>query len=337
MRESVEGVRNIRLRGYDHSASLLVNLWHDFQWGLRVARALPVADFVICNTVTLPAWLGRVRRSAGRLVAVLARMPKGHGRFYGHVELLLPLSTAVSDALLRENVRLADRMAPFPFPIDWSLHAEAGRRRHARSDVLTIGYIGRVHPEKGLSLLLRACRELLVRNDLLQWQLLVVGPVSVEHGGGGESYREELAREWGSQSVERLVFHPPEFDPAKLAALYAQIDVFCYPSVAEKGETFGVAIAEAMATRCAPVVSDLDCFRELVVAEKTGLTFDHRSTDAHRELATALLRLVRDPALRENLAQAAQAHVRQYDYPAIADLLLSHLDRLGPRPNEKRD
>src|ERR1051326_7475499 len=85
-REKVNGITHIRLHGANHRSSLLLNLALDFRWGVRVARALPAADVVICNTVTLPVWLRRMKPSAGRVAVVVARMPKGHGRAYGGVD-----------------------------------------------------------------------------------------------------------------------------------------------------------------------------------------------------------------------------------------------------------
>ena len=63
--ESVAGVRHIRLRGADLSRLLPLNLLHDFAWGIRVARRLLTGDVVICNTITLPVWLRRLKPSAG--------------------------------------------------------------------------------------------------------------------------------------------------------------------------------------------------------------------------------------------------------------------------------
>src|ERR1039458_7354616 len=74
--ETVDGVHHIRLPGFDHKNLLPVNLAHDFLWGIRVARALPPGDVVICNTVTLPAWLPRLRPSAGKVVVMMGRGPK---------------------------------------------------------------------------------------------------------------------------------------------------------------------------------------------------------------------------------------------------------------------
>ncbi|HVU32290.1 MAG TPA: glycosyltransferase family 4 protein [Opitutaceae bacterium] len=331
--EIVDGVNHLRLRGATHHRSLAVNLWHDAWWGFRVARHLPAADFVICNTVTLPAWLRWIKRSAGRVVAVIGRMPKGHGRAYGNVDLLLAVSDAVSRKLRAENPRLEHRIRLFPCPIDWHLHAEAGARRSATlprrtPSTLVIGYVGRIHPEKGLDLLLAAATRLVGRPDLPPWRVELVGPWAIPDGGGGDGYRDALERKFGAALGDRLSFVGPEFNAAALANRYARFDVFCYPSIAEAGETFGVSVAEAMATGCSTLVSALPCFRELVRPEENGLIFDHSGADAVDRLAGTLIRLLSDAVLRDRLAARAQAHVRQYDYGECARRLLSDFEQI---------
>lgn len=329
--ETVDGVRHIRIPGADHRASLAANLWLDFRWGIRVARVLPPADVVICNTVSLPAWLRRFKPSAGRVAAVIARMPKGHGRFYGNVDLLLSLSESVTQALVRENPRLGDRIRAFPYPIDWTLHARAAAARPGRRPaVATLGFVGRIHPEKGIALLLRAAVALQRRN-LPPWRVELTGPTAIEQGGGGPAFVEALEREFRGPLGDQLVFSGAEFDPEKLAQRFAGIDVFCYPSVAEHGETFGVAIAEAMAARCVPVVSALECFRGLVTLD-TGVVFDHRAENGAERLADALARLLVDPATCHALASRAQEHVRQYDFHAVAKHLLETLSAGSAAP-----
>ena len=325
--ETVNGLTHLRLRGADHTRSLARNLWHDFWWGVRVTRALPPADIVICNAVALPVWLRRIKPSAGRVVAVVARMPKGQGRVYGRVDLLFSLSAAVATKLRAENPQLANRIVPFPFPIDWALHARAAAKLPPPAPV-TIGFIGRVHPEKGMRLLLTAARQLASRADLPPWRLEIIGPVSVPSGGGGELFRDALIAEFGPALGPRLAFLGPEFDAEKLARHYGAMDVFCYPSIAEHGETFGVAVAEAMAAACAPVVSALPCFNELVRDGDTGLVFDHASPDAVAVLAEALARLVADASLRREIGARAQAHVRRFDFAASAHTVLADFSRL---------
>src|SRR6185312_1765336 len=51
-----DGIRHIRLRGFDHRPQLWRNLLLDFLWSWRVFFALPTADIVVVNAVTLPAW-----------------------------------------------------------------------------------------------------------------------------------------------------------------------------------------------------------------------------------------------------------------------------------------
>lgn len=325
-RETTGGVRHLRLRGFNHTRLLAFNLILDFLWGLRVTRALPPGDIVICNAVALPIWLRRVKPSAGRVIAVVARMPKGQARFYGGVDLLLSLSAAVTARLVAENPRLAPRIARFPFPIDWQLHAAARSRANSASPTpLTIGYVGRLHPEKGLRLLLAAAVYLAARADLPPWRITLVGPATVDAGGGGEAWLSGLRQKFGPALGDKLSIAGPEFDPVALARCYGEIDIFCYPSLAEKGETFGVAVAEAMAARCAPVVSALACFHELVIPGTTGLVFDHTAADATEALAAALGRLLTDATLRRDLAARAQAHVRPFDYAERAEAVLTDL------------
>lgn len=325
-RETVAGVTHIRIPGTDHARALAANLWHDLRWGLRVARALPPGDVVICNTVTLPVWLRAAKPAAGKVVAVLARMPKGHGRAYGRVDLLLALSARVAEQLRAENASLAPKLAPFPYPIDYGLHVRARQAAAASGPALTIGYVGRIHPDKGIRQLLAAAAALATRPGLPDWRLELTGPWTVPEGGGGEAFRAELEREFGAALGPRLRFHGPEFDPVKLAARYASLDVFCYPS-RDRGETFGVAVAEAMAAGTPVVVSGLPCFAELVTPEVTGLAYDHEAPDAETRLAHRLALLLQDAALRAELGRAAQAHVARYDYAASAREVLATLSR----------
>jgi glycosyltransferase involved in cell wall biosynthesis len=325
--ETVNGVTHLRLHGANHTRSLARNLWHDFWWGVRVTRALPPADVVVCNAVSLPVWLRRIKPSAGRVVAVVARMPKGQGRVYRGADLLFSLSAAVTAKLRAENPQLANRIVSFPFPIDWALHARAAAKLPPPAPV-TIGFIGRVHPEKGVRLLLAAARQLASRADLPPWRLEIIGPISVPSGGGGESFRDALLTEFASTLGSRLAFQGPEFDADKLAHRYGAMDVFCYPSIAEHGETFGVAVAEAMAAACAPVVSALPCFSELVRDGDTGLVFDHAAPEAEAALAGALARLVAVASLRREIGARAQVHVRRFDFDASARNVLANFSRL---------
>lgn len=327
--ETAGRLTHIRVPGMPHTASLARNLLLDFLWSLRVVRCLPPGDVVVCNTVSLPVYLRRVRPSAGRVAVVLGRMPKGQVRFYGGVDLILATGPSVAERALAENLRLASRTRVFPNPIDWPRHSGASRQSTS-STPLTIGFVGRIHPEKGLDLLLAACAHLVTtRPDLPPWRIQLVGPWTVPQGGGGERYRDALLSAHASPLGDRLTFTGPEFDAERLAQHYGAMDVFCYPSLADQGETFGISVAEAMAAGAVPVVSGLVCFRELIRDGDTGLVFDHRAPDASHRLADALARLLLDSTLRRTIAARAQAHARRYDFTESARAVLTFLAPLA--------
>ncbi len=142
---------------------------------------------------------------------------------------------------------------------------------------------------------------------------------------GGEDWLAGLKARFAPQLGDRLEICPPEFDAAKLARHYGALDIFCYPSLAEQGETFGVAVAEAMAAGCTPIVSGLACFHELVREGSTGLVFDHTAPSAESDLANLIARLLIDEGERHRLAANAQAHAHPFDYPVVASTLLAQL------------
>ncbi len=325
--EQLGRLRHVRLPGVNHTRFLPLNLLLDGLWGLRVARALPPGDVVVCNTVSLPVYLRRVKPAAGRVAVVLGRMPKGQNRAYGSADLLLATSRAVANKARAENSSLAARIFQFPNPIDWTLHANAADRPD-NDRALTIGYVGRIHPEKGLEQVLEAAGRLLAHRELPPWRLTLVGPVSVQQGGGGEAYRDRLLATYGPRLGDRLGIVPPIFDKAALARLYGQLDVFCYPSLAAQGEGLSIAPIEAMAAGAVPVVSRLDCYGDLIVPGRNGFQFDQTRPGAVDELTAVLQSLLVDRVRRRAAARAAQDTARRFDYHETARLLLRRFQEL---------
>jgi glycosyltransferase involved in cell wall biosynthesis len=327
--EAAPGLRHIRLPGFNHTRHLAINLLLDFIWGVRVARALPPGDVVICNTVSLPVWLRRMKPSAGLVAVMMGRAPKGQVRFYGGVARIYAPSTFVARQL---TAQWATRTRVIGNPIDWPLLARSAAQL---GGPVTVGFAGRLNPEKGLELLIRASRILAGRGDMPEWRLRIVGPAGINEGGGGEEWVGALRREAAAALGGRVEWTGPEFDAERLAGLYGTMDIFCYPSLAEKGETFGVAVAEAMAARCAVIVSSLGCFSDLVADGETGLVFNHAAADADRLLADCIGRLVSDAALRKAVALRGQQHARRFDYPEVSRNILGDLAFLTGAGPEK--
>jgi glycosyltransferase involved in cell wall biosynthesis len=256
------------------------------------------------------------------------RVPKGQYRLYRRLDCVLAVSSPVRTAVLAENPRLAPVTKILGYPVDWSALARP-RPAPGPGSPVVIGFVGRLHREKGLDLLVAALGLLARQPGLPPWRAVLCGPADVAHGGSGEAYVRDLQRSLETAlpagSFEVL---PPVFTDDKLAEVYRHIDVFCYPSIADRGETFGVAVAEAMATGAVPVVSQLACFNDFVRAGENGESFDQTAPGAPARLAAVLARLLVDPALRAKLAGAARAAVQRYDFPLFAERLLRDFSTL---------
>lgn len=329
--ETVDGIRHLRLPGANHHRMLGLNLLRDFIWSWRVFFALPTADIVVVNTVALPIWLGWLKPRAGRVVLMTGRMPKGQYRHYRRIACVLAASSYVRDRVLAENPGLAPVTRVCGYPIDWQLLQPSVT---VPSKYLTIGYVGRLHREKGLLLLADALVIVARTPGLPPWRLLLCGPSDLARGGSGPEFHAELLQKIAAVLPgDRLTLLEPQFDERALAEVYQRIGIFCYPSLAEQGETFGVAVAEAMAAGAVPIVSRLACFTDLVRDDQNGLVFNHASPDAAAQLATQMVRLLRDPDLRSCLSAQARPDARIYDYSSYAEALLADFGQLTAPAN----
>jgi glycosyltransferase involved in cell wall biosynthesis len=113
--------------------------------------------------------------------------------------------------------------------------AEAGERFPALAGRRVLLFLSRVHPKKGLPLLLEVWKKLgALRAD---WVLAIAGPDE----GGHTAKLQGLVLEWGLE--DSVKFLGPLFGEDKLAA-YSLAQLFVLPSYSEN---FGVAVAEALA------------------------------------------------------------------------------------------
>ena len=146
-------------------------------------------------------------------------------------------------------------------------------------------------------------------------------------GGGGEAYVTRL-RTLAFQAGGMVTLEPPTYDAAALARVYGSLDVFCYPSLAEKGEGLSVAPLEAMAAGAVPVVSALDCYDDVIRHGENGLIFNHRAPDRVRQLADLLAALLTEASLRQRLAAQARQDALAFDYAALSAAFLADFELL---------
>lgn len=310
----------IFLRGYRRRESFWWNAMCDALYSISAARVCRHGDIVVTNSLLLPfAFL--LTPGAGKLVVHIARMPKGQLRYYPHNASIHTVSNAVLKAIERECPRLALRTFVIPYPVDSEVFAPPRITRDYRGSS-TFLYVGRVHPEKGIDVLLEAFARLVeTQRDVL---LRIVGPWRTEEGGGGTAYLTRIKSRAKSLPIE---FLEPIYDKQALAEVYRNADYFCYPSMAETGETFGLAALEAMSTGLIPIVSDLECFRDFISDRVNGLVFS-RGESAVPDLAAAMNSVIADVDLRTRLCTALETTAGEFRIPKVADRYLKEFEVL---------
>jgi glycosyltransferase involved in cell wall biosynthesis len=212
------------------------------------------------------------------------------------------LSDEIAAELRRVGVR-PDRITQIPNGLDLSVFrpGDAARRQRARrllglpSGTRVILYSGRFAEYKGLGDLLRAWTNVVSHADGV---LVLVGargredePLSVSVGGP-----RVVCRPWTSTVVDYL----------------HAADIFVYPS---HQDGMSNALLEAMACGVAPVATRIPAVKALLENEQNALLI---APSAPEELSEALLRLLGDDQLRQQLAHAAAETAREY---AIEDVV----------------
>jgi glycosyltransferase involved in cell wall biosynthesis len=315
--ETRAGVKHFRVRGFDTPRSLLWLKFLDLIYSIRTMSVLPAADIIVTNTFWLPILLLNSRH--GRVYVHVARYPKGQMRFYGKAARLQTPSHAVARAVAAEAPKLAQKITVIPYPAPGST-GELEPPPFAECEK-TILFVGRVHPEKGVDLLVDAFANA-ARTIFADWKLVIVGPTEKKYGGGGGPYLAALAHA-AEQAQDRIIFRGPLFDPIALEREFRSARLFVYPSLAEKGESFGLAPLEAMAHRCAVLVSNLDCFHDFIREGETGFMFDHRAANPADALRKKIENAIGDETLLARVAEAGYRKSAEYSLTCVADQFLN--------------
>jgi glycosyltransferase involved in cell wall biosynthesis len=306
-----------------------VNLMLDFRYALRVARNLPRSDITVTNSFSLPLLLPRQR--AGKIYVHVARFPKRQMALYFRADRLQAISQAVADAIAEQAPGLAKRVVTIGYPVPdgyFRGHAVGPRQK-------TILFVGRIAREKGVHVLLEAFASAQRGGrgrEVAGWRLRIVGPHEVSQGGDGAEYLRELtalARALGCACD----FVGPVFDQDGLIKEYQAAAIFVYPSMAEKGEAFGLAALEAMAAGCAVIVSNLRCFDDFIDGGASGLKFDHRSQNPAEGLAVQLSRLMTEADLLQRIATAGHRAACRFQTSVIAAAMLDDFSSLLANPS----
>ncbi len=338
--ENSDGIRIVRWGGYDQGTNVRADLLRCLWYAVRAARRLPPGDIVVTNDFWMPVFAARRKKVSGKVVINANRFPKGQYGIYGGVDLVAGASRAVAQAIQHQTPKLKDKIRVLPNPVDeaflrpragdgrWKMGdgegeaEDGGRRTEARGR--TVLYVGRIHPEKGVDLLLEAWKRLgemrMKMKIKTEVRLKIVGPYKKEQGGGGEEYLESLKRKAGG-----VEWGEPVFGAEELAKVYDSGDILVYPSQAELGEAMPLAPLEGMARGLPVVVSNLEVFKEYLVEGQNGWAFNHR------ESAVENLAAVLGSALNSDLTvmgQEARRTAERFSVQNVASMYVQAFEEL---------
>ena len=316
--EMIDGVRHVRVDGFDTPRSLVWLKFLDLIYSRRVMSILAAADIVVTNTFWLPILLRDPKR--GKVYVHVGRYPKGQMRFYGGAARLQAPSHAIADQIAKEAPHIANKVKAIPYPI--TTIASYAPPLGDRDKIIL--FVGRVHPEKGVHVLVNAFVSG-ARSAFVDWKLMIVGPTETKLGGGGNTYLDSLRRA-ANKASDKINFTGSIFDPADLARTFQNARLFVYPSLSERGESFGLAPLEAMAHGCAVLVSNLDCFHDFIRDNETGFIFDHRAQPITETLRAKIDNILADETPLARVAAAGYEKSAEYSPERVTEQFLKDFE-----------
>ncbi len=173
-----------------------------------------------------------------------------------------------------------------------------------------IGFVGRLIPEKGVSLLLEAIYQL---KDL-DWCVLIIGSGPLE---------SEITGKWQEILGKRLVFRKA-VPHAEVPIYMRSMDILVLPSYTTPTwkEQFGMILAEAMLAGVPCIGSSSGAIPDVI--GPGGLVFKEKDVD---DLVRTFKHLLSDVDLRQSLAQNAQIFALQ-NYTNVA-VVTAYLKQFG--------
>lgn len=207
------------------------------------------------------------------------------------------LSSHWVDGVIAESRHMLDRHAEagyfagakwkvIPAAIDWPVRSAP----RPQDEMIKVGYIGTVTPNKGVETLALAAARLGVQAP---FHYLIAGD-------GPSEYAENISAIIPKGRARFLGWTDP-------AAFYPEIDVLVVPSL--WSEPFGRVCIEAFAHGVAVVAARSGALPEIVETGKSGLTFEAGND---RALADCLRRLEQDRSLLKRLQAGALERVKTY-------------------------
>jgi phosphatidylinositol alpha-mannosyltransferase len=167
-------------------------------------------------------------------------------------------------------------------------------------------FVGRLEKRKGFGYLLEAYRQ--VKAEVPDCRLIQVGP--------GVRLRKQYEKQVKRHAIPDVSFNGfVQYDD--LPAYYKTADVACFPATG--WESQGLVLLEAMAVGKPVVASDIEGYATVLSNGVEGIAVPPRNST---KLAEAILKLIRDERLRQEMGARGKPRAEQFDWSLISQKLV---------------
>ena len=194
-----------------------------------------------------------------------------------------------------------------PNGIDFARFKAAGEvRRRENGAPFRIGFLGRFEEtRKGLPLLLEALPKIL--KAVPDLELVVAGP--------GEPLKV-MARV--DPQVSKHITFLGRLSESEKVEFLSSLDLYVAPNTG--GESFGIILAEAMASGTPVLASDIQAFVDLLSVGDSGVNFVSEDSN---DLAKKVIELLRNSARLQELAENGLVSAIRFDWGSVASQIMS--------------
>jgi phosphatidylinositol alpha-mannosyltransferase len=181
---------------------------------------------------------------------------------------------------------------------------------------INILFTGRLEKRKGLNYLLKAYQ--LVKREIPNSRLIITGP--------GTRLRRKYEKQVMRSGLKDVVF-AGYVSYEELPRYYQTADIFCAPATG--WESFGIVLLEAMAVGKPVVASNIAGYANLVTHGVEGLLVPPKD---EKGLAQALLTLMTDESLRQQMGSRGRLKAEGYSWERIAQRVFNYYVRVLSEP-----
>ena len=213
------------------------------------------------------------------------------------------------------------------FPEEYNIIPNGVDTEHFHPDVLPIDefcdeklnilFVGRLEKRKGADYLLKAYRW--VKQEIPNSRLIIVGP--------GTRLRRRYERLVKKNGLKDIVFAGfTSYD--ELPRYYKTADIFCAPATG--WESFGIVLLEAMAVGKPVVASNIAGYASILTDGVEGILVPPKDDG---KLAQALISLMGDESLRQEMGTNGIRKAAEYDWKKVARRVLDYyVEVLNSKP-----